>query len=74
MPIQSAKEIEPAGGRLLTIPELAELLNIPAGTIRNWRSRKEGPRGYKVGGAVRYRLADVELWLESRADPPTGYE
>lgn len=47
---------------------LAEWLDIPLATIYRWRSRGEGPRGYKVGRHVRYRRSDVELWLESQAD------
>lgn len=60
----SATTIEP----LLTIEDLARLLGVPVPTIYAWRYRGEGPRGYKVGRHVRYRLAEVNSWLEGRAD------
>lgn len=47
---------------------LAALLGVPVRTVYAWRHRGEGPRGYKVGRHVRYRVEDVEAWLEDRAD------
>jgi excisionase family DNA binding protein len=54
--------------RLLGPEEVAALLGVPLRTIYRWRSRHEGPRGYRVGRHVRYRLDDVELWLADRSD------
>jgi excisionase family DNA binding protein len=68
---QQAAKSEPQGdGRLLTIEELAEYLDVPVATVRTWRANKTGPRGVRVGRHVRYRRADVEDWLELRSDPP----
>jgi hypothetical protein len=39
--------------------------------IRRWRLLGKGPRYIKVGAAVRYRLEDVNNWLETR---PSGGE
>ncbi|WP_394277400.1 helix-turn-helix transcriptional regulator [Luteococcus sp.] len=44
---------------LLTIEDLARMLGVPVPTIYAWRYHGEGPRGYKVGRHVRYRLTDV---------------
>ena len=55
-------------GRLLTINEVAELLGVPVATIYRWRHVGDGPPGYRIGRHVRYRRADVETWIESRAD------
>jgi excisionase family DNA binding protein len=54
--------------RLLGPEEVAAFLGVPLRTIYRWRSRHEGPRGYRVGRHVRYRLDDVELWLADRSD------
>jgi excisionase family DNA binding protein len=54
--------------RLLGPDELAAFLGVPLRTIYRWRSRREGPRGYRVGRHVRYRLAEVERWLEDHGD------
>lgn len=60
---------------LLTIQQLAELLQVPVATIYRWRHRGEGPRGIRVSGRhVRYRRADVEKFLEERADRPSWVE
>lgn len=53
---------------LLTIEDVARMLGVPVPTIYAWRYRGEGPRGYKVGRHVRYRLAAVNEWLERQAD------
>lgn len=48
---------------------LAQFLRVPLGTVYRWRQHGEGPRGYRVGRHVRYRLSEVEAWLERQADP-----
>ncbi|MFH8566326.1 helix-turn-helix transcriptional regulator [Streptomyces sp. NPDC017988] len=48
---------------LLTPKQASEYLNIPAGTLANWRYRGEGPRYVKAGRSVRYRLVDLDSWL-----------
>jgi excisionase family DNA binding protein len=53
---------------LLSTEELAEYLNIPVTTLYRWRGRGTGPRGIRVGRHTRYRVADVESWLDQRAD------
>jgi len=54
--------------RLLGPEEVAAFLGVPLRTIYRWRSQREGPRGYRVGRHVRYRLDDVERWLSDRSD------
>ena len=54
--------------RLLGPEEVAACLGVPLRTICRWRSQREGPRGYRGGRHVRYRLVDVERWLEDRGD------
>jgi excisionase family DNA binding protein len=50
--------------RLLRPDELAAFLGIPLATIYRWRSRGDGPRGIRVGRHVRYRVEEVERWLD----------
>lgn len=57
---------------LLTIDEVSAWLGIPRGTLYQWRSRKQGPRAIKVGGALRYRRAEVETYLDQHTDPRTA--
>jgi hypothetical protein len=42
--------------------ELAERWRISARTLERWRWLKQGPAYVKVGGAVRYRIEDVEAF------------
>ena len=63
----------PSTDELLTVQQLAELLKVPVATVYRWRYRGDGPRGIRVGRYVRYRLSDVEAFLDSRLDPgPAG--
>lgn len=59
----------PAPEQLLTIGQLAAFLNITTQTLYDWRSEGKGPVAIKVGQLVRYRLADVEVWLEAHREP-----
>jgi predicted DNA-binding transcriptional regulator AlpA len=53
-----------------TPAEIAEFLSKPEKTLAEWRSRRIGPRYFKLaGGSVRYRWADVEEWLKQQAAP-----
>jgi excisionase family DNA binding protein len=53
--------------KLITPAEAAEFLNVKVQTLSVWRSSKRYGLPYlKVGNAIRYRLADLEKWLESR--------
>ena len=54
--------------QLLTLDELATYLQIPKKTIYGWRTTGRGPRALKVGGALRFRLADVDSWLDAQAE------
>jgi excisionase family DNA binding protein len=57
---------------LLTIDEVSAWLGIPRGTLYQWRTRQQGPRAIKVGGALRYRRAEVESYLDRHTDPRTA--
>src|SRR5690606_15901439 len=50
--------------RLLTVQELADYLGVPVATLYQWRHRREGPPGFRVGRRVRYRWSDVQEWIE----------
>lgn len=54
--------------RLLTVAELAQYLGVPVGTLYQWRYRREGPPGFRVGRHVRYRRNDVEMWVREQLD------
>ena len=53
---------------LLSPEDLASYLAVPLATVYRWRTRREGPRGIRVGRHVRYRVDDVERWLDERRE------
>lgn len=53
--------------RLLTPVEVAELLGVPEKTLAQWRSDRHGPLPLRVGRYVRYRLVDIDAWVEQQA-------
>jgi hypothetical protein len=46
----------------LTPINLADRWQIPTRTLGQWRYEGRGPAYVKIGGAVRYRLTDVEAY------------
>jgi excisionase family DNA binding protein len=63
----------PATERYLTTIEAAELLGIAPNTLEVWRStRRVAIPYYKVGRVVRYRVSDVEKFLDQHAVRPEG--
>jgi len=52
---------------LLTPQEVADLLRIPVRSLYVQRSAgRPTPPGVKIGRHLRYRLADVEAWVEEQ--------
>jgi len=52
---------------LLTRDEAARYLNVQPGTLRVWACERRYPLPFvKVGRAVRYRLEDLDRFIESR--------
>jgi DNA-binding transcriptional regulator YiaG len=49
---------------LLTPAEAAELIGVPAGTLRNWRNMGKGPDVVKQGNKVLYPVKALEKWAE----------
>jgi excisionase family DNA binding protein len=52
--------------RLMSVQEVAELLQVPVKTIYQWRHRGEGPRPMRLGKYLRFDPADVAAWIEAR--------
>jgi hypothetical protein len=59
------------GEELLTIQDLADRHKVAVGTIYQHRCKGYGPPSLLIGGAVRYRLADVEAWEAEQLTDPT---
>lgn len=60
-------ELKPSldiSSRLLSTKEVARILAIPVSTLYCWRYKGTGPHAYRVGKYLRYRLVDIQRWLE----------
>lgn len=55
-----------AASEVLTTKEAATYLKLGKPTLDRFRVTGAGPRFCKLGGAVRYRRADLDAWLESK--------
>jgi hypothetical protein len=45
--------------------DTSEYVNLSVHTLRKYRAKHIGPRFYKMNGSIRYRLGDIEDWLEA---------
>ena len=57
---------------LLSIEALAEYLDVPVTTIRDWRTDGKGPCAIRVGGRVRFAVSDVQSWLADQREAEPG--
>ena len=48
---------------LWTISQVSEFLNVPVGTLYQWRHRGYGPPAWRLGRCLRYDAAAVRRWL-----------
>ena len=62
---------EPAGRpalalveQVISLSELCAHLHVTAQTIYDLRSQGRGPRGFRVGRELRFRVSEVGAWLE----------
>ncbi|MET8289300.1 helix-turn-helix domain-containing protein [Streptomyces sp. NPDC005132] len=52
--------------RYLTPDDLVEMFDLPSvETVYQWRRKRVGPRGFRVGRHLRYDPEDVRTWVES---------
>ena len=61
--------------QILDPGQVAALLQIPESTLKVWRLAGKGPRHFRAGRHVRYRLSSVLAWVEEQeaavtAQPP----
>ncbi|MDR0967508.1 MAG: helix-turn-helix domain-containing protein [Rickettsiales bacterium] len=51
--------------KLLSVRALADYLGVSKTTINQYRADGTGPAYLKIGLLIRYRIADVEAWLDT---------
>ncbi|KAA0931887.1 helix-turn-helix transcriptional regulator [Streptomyces apricus] len=49
--------------RYLTPDDIAEIFEVPKETVYQWRRKRTGPPGFRIGKYVRYDPADVRAYV-----------
>jgi hypothetical protein len=57
--------------QLVSTRELSEIWGVPQSTLRYWRSAETGPPYVKLGGRIKYDLADVDLHVRANKRMPS---
>lgn len=57
--------------KLLTTEAVAEMLSVPVGTLRYWRSAGLGPAWIKLEGSIRYALEDILDYIRCNRRTPS---
>jgi predicted DNA-binding transcriptional regulator AlpA len=52
---------------LLNTEQAAAFVDLSVSTLEAWRKVNRGPRYLRVGRKVRYRISDLEAWVNSCA-------
>jgi len=55
----------------LNTKQLSELLEIPEGTLRQWRCSGVGPQWFKLRGSVRYDMEHVDRFIHESERIPS---
>jgi predicted DNA-binding transcriptional regulator AlpA len=57
---------------LLTMQQLASVLNVSVRTIKRWRDQGIGPPAVKLpSGRLRWRYGTVQAWLAAQEEKPS---
>ncbi|MCW8100819.1 helix-turn-helix domain-containing protein [Streptomyces tauricus] len=52
--------------RYLTPDDIAEIFEVPKETVYQWRRKRIGPPGFRIGKHLRYDPADVRAYVTQR--------
>ncbi|MFI2757400.1 helix-turn-helix domain-containing protein [Streptomyces echinatus] len=52
--------------RYLTPDDIADMFGVPLETVYQWRRKRTGPPGFRIGKHLRYDPADVRAYVTNR--------
>lgn len=52
--------------RYLTPDDIADIFEVPKETVYQWRKKRTGPPGFRIGKHLRYDPADVRAYVAQR--------
>jgi predicted DNA-binding transcriptional regulator AlpA len=59
--------LTPVPSPLLTTSQVAEILHLAKVTVATYRMKGKGPVFIRMGKAIRYRLSDLQAWMDANA-------
>lgn len=60
--------IQHAVDALLNEYDVAGIIGMSVASVRRWRTHNAGPQFIKIGSAVRYRLDDIQSFINKMAE------
>ena len=63
LPIEQRQAVLLVGLEGMPYDEVASVLNVPIGTLYQWRHKGYGPPAWRLGRSLRYDAAAVRRWL-----------
>ncbi|MEU8590737.1 helix-turn-helix domain-containing protein [Streptomyces sp. NPDC048664] len=58
--------------RYLTPDDIADMFGVPLETVYQWRRKRTGPPGFRIGKHLRYDPADVRAYVIQRKNACQG--
>lgn len=58
--------------RYLTPDDIAEMFEVPKETVYQWRKKRTGPPGFRIGKHLRYDPGDVRAYVNGRKNTETN--
>lgn len=52
--------------RYLTPDDIADIFDVPLETVYQWRKKRTGPPGFRIGKHLRYDPSDVRAYVAQR--------
>jgi len=68
--MQNTTQTQPT--TVMTVQQAAEYLGLAVSTLNKWRCLGGGPVFIKMGRAVRYRLEDINAFIEQKTSSSTS--
>ncbi|WP_244931098.1 helix-turn-helix domain-containing protein [Nocardioides sp. W7] len=74
---QFTRDLQPereANDPLLSPEQVSQMLGgVPVGSLKRWRTERQGPTCLHIGRHVRYRRSAVEEWLRRKDDEAAAW-
>jgi len=67
------RELARPQATLMSVEQAADFLGLAVSTLNKWRCYGDGPTFIKMGRSVRYRISDLNDYVENRQAESTSH-